>query len=116
MTAIGRLGWFVLDVNDIERATAFWTGLLGVEVAHGLPGYTILKPQDGLSALALQQAPESKSGKNRAHPNLTVDDLAGAEKQILDLGGASVSQNEAGGFRWYVMVDPDGNEFCIAAG
>ena len=115
MPAIGKLGWFVLDVNDIDRASEFWTQLLDVKVRHGLPGYTILEAQDGMSALALQEVPESKNGKNRAHPNLTVDDLERAEREIHEMGGTTVSKSNTDGFVFYVMADPDGNEFCIAA-
>ncbi|MCH7906661.1 MAG: VOC family protein [Chloroflexi bacterium] len=114
MAAIGRLGMFVLDVNDVERAAAFWSALLGVEVGHAMPGFTMLKAQDGTSALALQEVPEPKSGKNRAHPNLNVENLEEAERQIHELGGTTVSQEEFGAMRWSVMADPDGNEFCIA--
>ena len=27
-----------------------------------------------------------------------------------------MKHNESGGFEWFVIVDPDGNEFCISAG
>jgi predicted enzyme related to lactoylglutathione lyase len=114
LSAIGKLGWFVLDVNDVDRAAAFWTRLLDVKVKHGLPGYTILEAQEGMSALALQEVPEFKNGKNRAHPNLTVDGIEQAERDIHELGGTTVSKSDTDGFVFYVMADPDGNEFCIA--
>ena len=115
MPAIAKLGGVVMDVNDFERVKEFWMRLLDVDVANEFPGMTFLKPQQGTAGITIQQVPEPKSGKNRVHPDLSVEDLDEAERQIHELGGATVRQNEAGGFRWNVMADPDGNEFCIAA-
>jgi predicted enzyme related to lactoylglutathione lyase len=36
-----------------------------------------------------------------------------ARARIVKLGGSHLE--EIGGFRWKVMADPEGNEFCIAA-
>jgi len=114
--AIAKLGAVVIDVNNFDRVKDFWMQLLDVEVANEFPGMAFLKPQDGTAGVTMQQVPEPKTGKNRVHPDLGVEDLGEAERRIHELGGSTVKHNEAGGFQWYVMADPDGNEFCIAAG
>lgn len=106
----------LIDVNNFEGVKAFWTELLGVEIANEFPGMVFFKPQDGTSGVTIQQVPEAKTGKNRVHPDLEVEDLGDAERRIHELGGATVKQNESGGFHWYVMADFDGNEFCISPG
>ena len=59
--------------------------------------------------------PESKSVKNRLHVDLEVDDLDRAFAKIAALGGSAISDilQMPGGYRWRVMADPEGNEFCI---
>ena len=106
MTSIAKLGGVVIDVNNFERVKEFWMRLLGVEVANEFPGMVFFKPQDGTAGLTIQQVPEPKSGKNRVHPDLEVENLQEAERRIHDLGGSTVKHNEAGGFHWYVMADP----------
>ncbi len=115
MASVAKLGGVVIDVNDFERVKSFWMQLLDVEIANELPGMVFFKPQDGTAGVTIQQVPEAKSGKNRVHPDLEVEDLGEAERRIHELGGSTVVQNESGGFHWYVMADPDGNEFCISA-
>jgi predicted enzyme related to lactoylglutathione lyase len=59
---------------------------------------------------------EPKSGKNRLHLDLVVDDLDAPTAEIESLGGRwpePGTTNELEGFRWRCMADPDGNEFDI---
>ncbi len=116
MAIVAKLGGVVIDANDFEGVKSFWMQLLDVEVANEFPGMAFLKPQDGTAGVTIQQVPEAKSGKNRAHPDLEVEDLDEGERRVIELGGATVMRNEMDGFRWNVMADPDGNEFCISAG
>ncbi|MEE8363511.1 MAG: VOC family protein [Dehalococcoidia bacterium] len=112
---IARLGAVTIDVSDIQAAKTFWTSLLGVEIEADHGTLVILAAPEGTAALFLQQVPEPKSGKNRAHPDFGVADLDEATARIEALGGSLLQRQEAGDFHWNVMADPDGNEFCIAA-
>jgi hypothetical protein len=108
----------VIDtVAPIELAR-FWCALLGVEVAEtiGEGQFVVLSPSPGGFTLGFQQVPEGKSGKNRVHLDLLVDDLDSVTEDIVRLGGAwleSGQTRELEGFRWRVMADPDVNEFDI---
>jgi predicted enzyme related to lactoylglutathione lyase len=108
----------VLDCADLDRAAEFWCGALGyVGPPAGTPGpYRQLLPAngDGLELL-LQQVPEAKDGKNRVHLDLRVPDVEAELARLLALGarrttGAPVEED---GWTWYVLADPDGNEFCV---
>lgn len=116
MAVVAKLGGVVIDVNDFERVKTFWMQLLDVEVSNEFPGMAFLKPQDGTAGVTIQQVPEAKSGKNRSHPDLEVENLDDGERRIHELGGSTLKKNEMDGFRWNIMADPDGNEFCISAG
>ena len=114
--AIGRFHWIVIDTVDPARIAPFWCALLGVR-ERGWFGddYLMLTTDGGAPPVAFQRVPEAKSVKNRLHVDLAVDDLDGAFARIVASGGSAVSDilEMPGGYRWRVMADPEGNEFCI---
>lgn len=65
--------------------------------------------------LLFQRVPEPKTVKNRLHPDLHAGPgQRDAEVERLVALGASVlrSVDEPGG-SWKVLLDPEGNEFCV---
>jgi predicted enzyme related to lactoylglutathione lyase len=117
LDAIGRFRWLVIDTVDPDRLAPFWCALLGVDVAGWFDDdFLCLDDADGTAPpVAFQRVPEPKSIKNRVHVDLRVDDLDEAVRRIEALGGTAISEvRESGGYRWRVMADPEGNEFCIA--
>jgi predicted enzyme related to lactoylglutathione lyase len=107
----------VLDCSDLERSAAFWSGVLGYRAEPASPGrYQQLTPADGNGIeLLLQQVPERKGTKNRLHLDLRVPDLDAETARVVALGARRVTDApvEEYGWRWHVLADPDGNEFCI---
>jgi predicted enzyme related to lactoylglutathione lyase len=117
--AIGRFRWLVIDSVDPDHIAPFWCAVLGVEVAGWFDErFLCLDDRDGdVPAVAFQRVPEPKAMKNRVHIDLRVADLDVAVRRIEALGGSAVSDvRESQGYRWRVMADPEGNEFCIAPG
>jgi predicted enzyme related to lactoylglutathione lyase len=107
----------VVDCGDLDRSARFWTSVLGYERA-GPPGgpYQGLVPADGHGIeVLLQQVPEAKSGKNRLHLDLRTADLNAEVDRVVALGARQLTRlpvTEAG-WRWHILADPDGNEFCV---
>jgi catechol 2,3-dioxygenase-like lactoylglutathione lyase family enzyme len=66
--------------------------------------------------ILFQEVPEPKAGKNRLHIDVHHDDSLEALVDRLEQLGATkvqdVNQGPAG--HWWVMRDPEGNEFCAA--
>ena len=110
------IGSVVINVIDLEREKEFWTALLGVGVDREVPGFFLwLEPQHrGGISLALQKVNESTPGRNPVHIDAGVSDLAEAATRVEALGGSHIEDHEFADFRWKVMADPEGNEFCIA--
>jgi predicted enzyme related to lactoylglutathione lyase len=112
------VGYLVIDSTDPQRLAPFWCGLLNVQVdtTIGDGQFVVLsRTEDGLT-VGFQQVPEGKSGKNRLHLDLIVDDLDAATAEIEALGGRWLEPGtvrELEGFQWRQMADPDGNEFDI---
>ena len=112
------VGFLVIDSVDPERLAPFWCALLGVEVSSRFADgqYVILSPTTGGLRLTFQQVPEGKSGKNRLHLDLDVEDLGAATAEVEGLGGSWTepgTTRDIEGFRWRCMADPEGNEFDI---
>lgn len=107
----------VIDCGDLDRSAEFWTGVPGY-ARDGPPGgrYQGLVPASGQGIeILLQQVPEVKSGKNRLHLDLRTAGLDAEVDRVVGLGarrltGAPVTE---WGWRWHILADPDGNEFCI---
>jgi predicted enzyme related to lactoylglutathione lyase len=112
------VGYLVIDSTDPQRLARFWCALLDVRVdtTIGEGQFIVLSAaKDGL-VVGFQQVPDDKSGKNRLHLDLIVDDLDSATAEIEGLGGRWLEPGqtrELEGFQWRLMADPDGNEFDI---
>ncbi|MFE9258155.1 VOC family protein [Streptomyces sp. NPDC006879] len=65
--------------------------------------------------LLFQEVPESKAGKNRLHVDVHGEPGGGDElvARLEGLGARRVREVDQGpGGHWWVMQDPEGNEFC----
>jgi catechol 2,3-dioxygenase-like lactoylglutathione lyase family enzyme len=107
----------VIDCADLHRAAEFWTGVLGyVREGPALGQYLGLVPPDGQGAeILLQQVPDKKRDKNRVHLDLRTPDLESEVGRVLGLGAVQLTGQplEEFGWRWHILADPDGNEFCV---
>ena len=107
----------VIDCADLRRAAEFWTGVLGyVREELGLGQYLGLFPADGQGAeILLQQVPDKKRDKNRIHLDLRTPELEPEVRRVLGLGAVQLTEQplEEFGWRWHVLADPHGNEFCV---
>ncbi|MDI3390720.1 VOC family protein [Streptomyces sp. B-S-A8] len=108
-----------LDCVDTEAQAKFWLAALEpLEYRRALdaPPYLSLTGPASGPTLLLQQVPEPKQGKNRMHLDLDFGhaDLT-AEVDRLERLGAQRTTGELTehGFRWVVLTDPEGNEFCV---
>jgi len=118
--AVGEIRSFVVDVNDLEEGERFWASVLGLEVEFSAwQGQFSRIGRKGSGSVLLQLVPEKKTDlKNRAHVDLTVENVERAVSEVLGLGGSVIK--EPGIFpetdpliEWAVVADPSGNEFCL---
>jgi predicted enzyme related to lactoylglutathione lyase len=107
----------VIDCGDLDRSAQFWASVLGY-ARDGPPGgrYQGLVPAGGQGIeILLQRVPEVKSGKNRLHLDLRTADLDAEVERVVVLGARRLTSTPVTewGWRWHILADPDGNEFCI---
>ena len=113
-----KVGYLVIDSAEPEKLAPFWCSLLSVSVADtiGDGDFLVLSPTDEGLTVAFQRVAEAKSGKNRLHLDLVVEDLDAATAEVQSLGGRWLepgNTRELEGFTWRIMADPDGNEFDL---
>jgi predicted enzyme related to lactoylglutathione lyase len=107
----------VIDCAQLDRSAEFWTAVLGY-VRDGVAAgrYQSLLPANGQGAeILLQRVPEVKQGKNRVHLDLRTRELEPETRRLVSLGARILTEQPVTeyGWRWHIMADPDGNEFCV---
>jgi hypothetical protein len=118
------------DANDPHRLAAFWALALDYVPEPGYDdpdGASIVDPAGVGPAIGWLQVPEGKIAKNRVHIDIRVAgepprDMAERKRAIRDLAtrleaaGATYVREETydGHLGHVVMLDPEGNEFCVA--
>ena len=60
--------------------------------------------------ICFQEVPEGKITKNRVHLELTAPDRHGEVERLVALGASVYYVGE----EWTTLLDPEGNEFCVA--
>jgi catechol 2,3-dioxygenase-like lactoylglutathione lyase family enzyme len=112
-----RIAQLTLDVQDIDRMAAFWSAALGYRVEKGDDGNAKLLPPDdapvGTQHVWLQASAGPKSGKNRAHPDLTSHNPQDEVARLIGLGARHADVGQKGDEPYVVLADPEDNEFCV---
>ena len=64
---------------------------------------------------ATKEAMEAKVAKNRVHFDIETPDIDSEAARLESLGARRLDTEvrEEHGTRWFVMADPEGNEFCV---
>ena len=110
----------VVDCRDSLAQATWWATVLGHEVSERNTGeYEVSHPSSGRTPLYFMNVPEPKTGKNRLHLDVTVDEsleagvakLVASGAKLVDLRQDPVTL--ANPDTWAVMQDPEGNEFCV---
>jgi predicted enzyme related to lactoylglutathione lyase len=115
--ALATLKMVTLDSTDARRDAAFWSAVLGWEVAAAEDEYAMLTGPGGialgLGTLADHEPPgwPNEHGSKQFHFDLAVDDLDAAAREIVGLG--ATLPDEQPGETWRVLLDPSGHPFCL---
>jgi Glyoxalase-like domain len=105
------------DCADPGRLAEFWCIALGYEAVDVDADEAFIGPGGGGNGLYFQRVPERKVVKNRVHLDLRPPRSMAAEVERLRGAGATDHRFvEEGGSFWTIMLDPEGNEFCVLRG
>lgn len=114
-----RLGFPVVGVDDIPRATRFWTAALGLADSAEWRSDTwrTLVRDDGEMVLGLMRSESPVEARPRLHLDLLTDTTAEQEAEIERLLGLGARHVDWDSYPpepdFVVLADPDGNRFCV---
>ena len=113
--SIETLTW---DCRTPRVMAAFWTVALGYELAEIDDEDALIRDPKGEGwPILFQSVPEGKSVKNRLHLDLRpATSMADERDRVAGLGATEHRYVAEGGSFWTVMLDPEGNEFCVLRG
>lgn len=121
MTA--TIGAITIDCDNAQTLVSFWANALGAEPDPDENGTGPFFQSIGRSdasplgvVMMFIKVPEPKSVKNRVHLDLHTDDRATEVERLVGLGATIVHEKDEWGMSWTTLADPEGNEFCVAAG
>src|SRR5947208_685179 len=103
--ALVRFKDLCMDAADPARLGRFWADLLGLELHLHDDGDAHLTGPTPQHTIWVNRVPEPRTVKHRMHLDVNAASVADVER----LGATVV---DADSFRWTVIADPDGNEFC----
>ncbi len=104
----------VIDCADHEVVVGFWSAALGWERREINEQYVALLPPSGEGLPVLfQKVPEAKVVKNRVHLDFRAESMVDELERLAGLGATRVVEHALGTTRWTIMLDPEGNEFCV---
>jgi hypothetical protein len=109
----------VLDCANPKQLMEFWREALGYREYFVDTGFAVLVPKENdAPPLVLQGVPEPKSGKNRMHLDIVVDDIEAEIARLQALGAQRLDDGiqSFGDTQWVRMCDPELNEFCVCTG
>lgn len=95
-----------LDATDAKVLGEFWAGALGLDLQPAGEGgdYRLLGPTPE-HTIWVNRVPEPKTVKHRIHLDVNTESV----DRLVELGAEVL---DAESFRWTVMADPEGGEFC----
>ncbi|GAA2699503.1 VOC family protein [Micromonospora olivasterospora] len=135
---IARFKDLCIDAADARHLADFWARILGGEAVDTGDGDARVDPRPGgkgPESIWVNQVPEPRTGKTRVHLDLRLAepepaamlaagarlvrepdvDLAGPDPTRLIAAGATLLREPDADIRWWVLADPEGNEFCAFA-
>jgi predicted enzyme related to lactoylglutathione lyase len=116
--SIAELSMVNIDSSDPAGMARFYAAALGWEVTYSDENYGMVEGNGikiGFGKIeGFRPAPwPDEAGAKRFHLDLQVDDLDEAAESLCAIG-ATQPDFQPGAGRWRVLLDPDGQPFCLS--
>ena len=111
MLTIGAVVW---GVTDLDRAIRFWSAALDYEVkAPPDVDFAMLAPRDGGEGIQLSLSLVTSPHARRHHLDLFAEDRDAEVERLIALGASRKPWRYPPDADYTVLLDPDGNPFCV---
>lgn len=106
-----RLAGFIIDcqTDDLDAATRFWSGALGLSIADPDSGGTGQYAEFGDAPGGLHVEVQKVGHPSRVHLDIEADDVDAEAARLEALGAKRVAFVK----RWWLMEAPTGQRFCV---
>jgi catechol 2,3-dioxygenase-like lactoylglutathione lyase family enzyme len=111
---IGRAHHVIIDCPEPAALAAFYSELLGLPVTYESDDFVVIAADETRSGFGFQLAPDHQPPQwpdparpQQFHIDVMVDDLTGADRQVLQLGARVLSTDQ------HIYADPAGHPFCL---
>jgi catechol 2,3-dioxygenase-like lactoylglutathione lyase family enzyme len=115
-----RFSQLVLKCRDLQLMARFWCEVLDfVELDREEAVYIEIGPREGFGGpqptifLIRNDEPKNEPARLHIDVNPTDRDQDAELERLLDAGAELVDIGQPAQASWHVLVDPEGNEFCL---
>lgn len=114
LDAMLKLGGITIDGPNPEDLATFWRSALGYEIRPLWAPYAGgIDPNREEPNLTFQHSADH--APNHLHLDLYADDPDAEAERLTAYGATRIQRFDEGDTWWWVMRDPQGNEFCVIA-
>src|ERR1700741_301697 len=103
----------LFDSRDPDKSAEWWAEAVGGQLTPYMPGEFVAVEREPGPKLLFQKVPDPTPGKNRIHVDFAAADVDAEIKRLVELGASEEGRHSMGPVAWGVLVDPDGNAFCV---
>ncbi len=108
-----RFYQLVIDAHDPAALARWWAEVLSQEILLESDSEVIVgSSADRYPGIVFLPVTDAKVVKNRLHIDLDPDDYEAEVARLLALGATPADIGQ-GDVPWTVLLDPEGNEFCV---
>lgn len=100
-----------VNTTDPRALSAWWIEALGGKVVADHGDFIFISATP--ISLGFQKV-DVRPGGQTLHLDLVADDRDAEVARLKGLGATVVAEHEVPGISWTILLDPDGNEFCVA--
>jgi Glyoxalase-like domain len=117
---VARIFNLTFSARDALRLGSFWSEAVGCDISEARRDLVRLRGRDGAPDLLFLEVADAFPPSS-LHLDLAADDPIAEVARLVGLGASPVDTTEDGvptprnanGIEWFVLVDPEGNEFCV---
>ena len=114
-----RISELVLDCRDPDALSRWWCEVLDWVELDREDGSIEIGPREGFGGavptIVFNRVADRRPGKLPLHldVNATDRDQDAELERLLGLGAVPADVGQPADVSWYVLADPEGNEFCL---
>lgn len=106
-----RVGSIVLNCEDLDLMTEFWSAALNLKPGLAKGGFRLLRGSK--VNLALQVSDTPITGRDQMHLDLYTTNRVAEVRRLTRLGAVHLRHHRDPDDDYVVLADPEGNPFCV---